>query len=138
MAGEEYFTEEEFDTEFNGKTVVRILRQGLVHWPYFFGYLLSVLATTLADGYLILLGKRLVDEGILAGDAEHLRRLDGAVRADGAGDLAGGDGVHFCASRLGERVQYDLRKAMFARLQALSLSYYDPDAGRLADEPPDV
>ena len=43
MAQEEYFAEEEFDTEFNGKTVARILQQGLAHWPYFFGYLLSVL-----------------------------------------------------------------------------------------------
>ncbi len=125
MAQEEYFAEEEFDTEFNGKTVARILQQGLAHWPYFFGYLLSVLGTTLADGYLILLGKRLVDEGILAGDAE---RLTGLMVQFGLTALAislGVMGFIFCASRLGERVQYDLRKAMFARLQALSLSYYD-------------
>ena len=31
----------------------------------------------------------------------------------------------FSAGRMGERVQYDLRKKMFARLQDLSLSYYD-------------
>ena len=93
--------EEEFDTEFNGKTVARILQQGLAHWPYFFGYLLSVLGTTLADGYLILLGKRLVDEGILAGDAE---RLTGLMVQFGLTALAislGVMGFIFCASRLG-------------------------------------
>ena len=34
-------------------------------------------------------------------------------------------GFIFSAGRLGERVQYDLRKKMFGRLQELSLSYFD-------------
>lgn len=33
--------------------------------------------------------------------------------------------VIFCAGRIGERVQYDLRQAMFAQIQNLSLSYFD-------------
>ena len=38
MSQHEQFEEEEFDTEFNGQTVARILRQGLLHWPLMFGY----------------------------------------------------------------------------------------------------
>ena len=69
--------------------------------------------------------KRIVDEGIVAGNAEQLWRL---VLQYGLGLLLVALGVMcfiFSASRLGERVQYDLRKKMFARLQDLSLSYYD-------------
>ncbi len=125
MTQHEQFEEEEFDTEFNGKTVARILRLGLTHWPLMFGYLIAMVVTSLMDGYLTFLSKRIVDEGILAGNAEQLWRL---VLQYGLGLLLVALGVMafiFSAGRMGERVQYDLRKKMFARLQDLSLSYYD-------------
>ena len=125
MSEHEQFEEEEFDTEFNGQTVARILRQGLVHWPLMFGYLFSMVLTAFMDGYLTFLSKRIIDEGILAGSAEQLVRL---IIQYGLGLLLVGLGVMgfiFSAGRLGERVQYDLREKMFARLQELSLSYYD-------------
>ena len=125
MSEHEQFEEEEFDTEFNGQTVARILRQGLVHWPLMFGYLFSMVLTAFMDGYLTFLLKRIIDEGILAGSAEQLVRL---IIQYGLGLLLVGLGVMgfiFSAGRLGERVQYDLREKMFARLQELSLSYYD-------------
>ena len=125
MSEHEQFEEEEFDTEFNGQTVARILRQGLVHWPLMFGYLFSMVLTAFMDGYLTFLSKRIIDEGILAGSAEQLVRL---IVQYGLGLLLVGLGVMgfiFSAGRLGERVQYDLREKMFARLQELSLSYYD-------------
>ena len=75
MTQHEQFEEEEFDTEFNGKTVARILRLGLTHWPLMFGYLMAMVVTSLMDGYLTFLSKRIVDEGILAGNAEQLWRL---------------------------------------------------------------
>ena len=125
MSEHEHFEEEEFETEFNGETVLRIFRLGLVHWPLMLGYLLSVVVTSVLDGYLTLLTKRIVDEGIVAGDAEQIWRL---VLQYGLGLLLvalGVMGFIYSAGRLGERVQYDLRKTMFARLQELSLSYYD-------------
>ena len=125
MSQHEQFEEEEFDTEFNGQTVARILRQGLLHWPLMFGYTLAMVVTSVLDGYITFLSKRIVDEGIVAGNAEQLWRL---VLQYGLGLLLvalGVMGFIFSASRLGERVQYDLRKKMFARLQDLSLSYYD-------------
>ena len=74
MSEHEQFEEEEFDTEFNGQTVARILRQGLKHWPLMFGYLFSMLVTAFMDGYLTFLSKRIIDEGILAGNPEQLVR----------------------------------------------------------------
>ena len=125
MSEHEQFEEEEFDTEFNGQTVARILRQGLKHWPLMFGYLFSMLVTAFMDGYLTFLSKRIIDEGIVAGNSEQLVRL---IIQYGLGLLLVGLGVMgfiYSAGRLGERVQYDLRKKMFGRLQELSLSYFD-------------
>ncbi|MCY4412627.1 MAG: ABC transporter ATP-binding protein [Caldilineaceae bacterium] len=125
MSEHEQFEEEEFDTEFNGQTVARILRQGLKHWPLMFGYMFSMLVTAFMDGYLTFLTKRIIDEGILAGNTEQLVRL---IVQFGLGLLLvslGVMGFIFSAGRLGERVQYDLRKKMFGRLQELSLSYFD-------------
>ena len=125
MSEHEQFEEEEFDTEFNGQTVARILRQGLKHWPLMFGYLFSMVVTAFMDGYLTFLSKRIIDEGILAGNTEQLVRL---IVQFGLGLLLvalGVMGFIYSAGRLGERVQYDLRKKMFGRLQELSLSYFD-------------
>ena len=125
MSEHEHFDEEEFDTEFNGATVVRILRQGLIHWHLILGYLFAIVVTSFMDGYLTFLSKRIIDDGILAGNAEQLWRL---IIQYGVGLLLVALGVMafiYSASRMGERVQYDLRKMMFAKLQDLSLSYYD-------------
>ena len=125
MSQHEHFEEEEFETEFNGQTVARILRQGLEHWPLMFGYLFSMVLTAFLDGYFTLLSKRIIDDGILAGDIDRVMQLltqyGLAIVLMALSVL----GFIASASRLGERVQYDLRKKMFARLQELSLSYYD-------------
>ena len=125
MSEHEQFEEEEFETEFNGQTVARILRQGLVHWPLMSGYLFSMVMTALLEGYFTFLGKRIIDEGILVGNADQVMRLllqfGLVVLLMSLGVL----GFIASAARLGERVQYDLRRMMFARLQDLSLSYYD-------------
>ena len=125
MSEHERFEEEEFDTQFNGATVLRILRQGLIHWRLILGYLFAIVVTSFMDGYLTFLTKRIIDDGILAGNAEQLWRL---ILQYGVGLLLVALGVMafiYSASRMGERVQYDLRKMMFAKLQDLSLSYYD-------------
>ena len=125
MSEHEQFEEEEFETEFNGQTVARILRQGLVHWPLMSGYLFSMVLTALLEGYFTFLGKRIIDEGILVGNADQVMRLllqfGLVILLMSLGVL----GFIASAARLGERVQYDLRRMMFARLQDLSLSYYD-------------
>lgn len=125
MSQHEHFEEEEFDTQFNGQTVLRIIRQGLLHWPLMCTYLFTIAMTAVLDGYFTFLSKRIIDEGILAGDENQLWRLMiqyGLIVLLQALMVMG---FISAAARLGERVQYDLRQKMFARLQELSLSYYD-------------
>ncbi|RME54144.1 MAG: ABC transporter ATP-binding protein, partial [Caldilineae bacterium] len=88
-------------------------------------YLVCIALVAVVDSYFTFLSKRIIDEGILAGDQEALLRI---VIQYGALILVQAVlvfGFITAAARLGERVQYDLRRKMFGRLQELSLSYFD-------------
>ena len=122
---EEYFEEEEFTTQFNGRTIVRVIRHAMPHWPLLLGFLLSVALVSVVDSYFTFLSKRIIDEGILAGDVVALRAI---ILQYGFFILVQAVlvfGFIISAGTLGERVQYDLRQKMFNRLQDLSLSYFD-------------
>ncbi|PID85614.1 MAG: ABC transporter [Chloroflexi bacterium] len=125
MSDEYRFEEEEFESQFNGKTVLRILRQGWHHWPLMAIFLLSISMVSTLDSYFTFLSKRIMDEGIIAGNYEV---LTGIVMQYGLLIVVQAlmvFGFIVAAGMLSERVQYDLRKKMFSRLQDLSLSYYD-------------
>ena len=68
---QDYFEEEEFQTQFNGRTVLRILAQAKPHWPMLAGFLVMITATSVIDSYFTYLSKRIVDEGILGQDGQH-------------------------------------------------------------------
>ena len=121
----EYFEEEEFESQFNGQTVIRILKQGLPHWPYMAAFLVSVSLVSATDSYFTFLNKRIIDEGIMAGDMEMLTRLMIQYGALLFVQAALVFGFIIAAGTLGERVQYDLRQSMFNKLQELSLGYFD-------------
>ncbi len=125
MSDQEQFEEEEFTTQFNGQTVVRIAKQGLVHWPLMLGYLLCIALLAVLEAYFTYLSKLIIDDGILAGDTETLRRIIVQYMALMVVQSGLVYGFITCAARLGERVQYDLRKKMFSKLQELSLSYFN-------------
>ncbi len=119
------FEEEEFTTEFNGRTVLRILAQTKPHWPWLVGFLLSIAFVSLLESYFTYLGKRIVDEGILAGDRAALTRI---ITTYGLLIVVSAVGIFACiflVGALGERIRYDLRKKMFDHLQQLSFSYFD-------------
>lgn len=122
---EHYFEEEEFTTEFNGGTVLRIVKQALPHWRLMVTFLLCITLMSLVESYQTYLSKRIIDEGIVAGDMEMLTRLiiEYGVLVVVMALLV--FGFIATAGTLGERVQYDLRKKMFERLQELSLSYFN-------------
>jgi len=139
------FEEEEFTTQFNGRTVIRILAQTKPHWPWLVGFLLSISFVSLLDSYFTYLGKQIVDEGILAGNRAALTRI---ITTYGLLIVVSSVGVFafiFLAGILGERIRYDLRKKMFDHLQELSFSYFDrtpvgwimsrvtSDSGRIAE-----
>lgn len=139
------FEEEEFTTQFNGKTVLRILAQAKPHWMWFAGFLIAIAFVSGMDSYFTFLSKRIVDEGILASNREALIQL---VTLYGSLILVQAGGVFsfiYLAGILGERIRYDLRKKMFEHLQELSFSYFDrtpvgwiisrvtSDSGRMAE-----
>jgi ATP-binding cassette subfamily B protein len=119
------FEEEEFTSQVNIGTIGRILVQARPHWPWLVGFLIAIAITSILDGYFTFLSKRIVDEGILAGDREVLFQI---VASYGALILIQSASVFafiYLAGILGERIQYDLRKQMFNHLQDLSFSYFD-------------
>ena len=119
-----YFEEEEFNTQFNGGTVLRILGQTRQHWKWVAGFLVAITFTSFLDGYFTFLSKQIVDKGIVAGDKAALADL---VTRYALLILVQAALVFFfiyLAGVLGERVRYDLRKTLFNNLQNLSLSYY--------------
>ncbi len=121
---DQYYEEEEFTTQFNGRTLLRILGTTRPYWHWVLGFLATVVVVSFLDGYFTYLSKRIVDEGILAANPHALWEI---VLVYGALILVQAlmvFGFIYLAGVLGERVSYDLRKGLFAKLQDLSLSYY--------------
>jgi ATP-binding cassette subfamily B protein len=139
------FQEEEFSTGFDGRTVLRILAQARSHWHWLAGFLVVIALVTVADSYFTFLSKRIVDEGILAGDRGALRQIAAAYGALILVQAGGVFGFIVLAGILGERIRYDLRQKMFDHLQELSFAYFDrtpvgwimsrvtSDSGRIAE-----
>jgi ATP-binding cassette subfamily B protein len=139
------FEEEEFSTKFNGRVVLRILRQVTPYWRWILGFMVMIALTSVADSYFTYLSKQLIDEGIVAQDTARLTQL--LTRYGGLAVFQAISVFSFVylAGVLGERVQYDMRKQLFNHLQALSFSYFDKtpvgwimsrvtsDSGRIAD-----
>ncbi|NLE99598.1 MAG: ABC transporter ATP-binding protein [Anaerolineales bacterium] len=119
------FEEEEFTSQVNGKTLGRILQLVKRFWPRLVVLLVGIAVTASLDGYFTYLNKRIVDEGILAGDSAMVVRL---VTIYGSLILFQAAAVFvfiYLTGTMGQRVQYDLRQRMFNHLQELSFSYFD-------------
>ena len=119
------FEEEEFTEEFNGRTVLRVLAQTKPHWKWVVGFLVTIGLVAALDSYFTFLSKRIIDEGIVAGDVEALIQIVTTYGLLIVVQAIMVFGFIFLAGVLGERVQYDLRRKMFNHLQDLSLSYFD-------------
>jgi ATP-binding cassette, subfamily B, bacterial len=119
------FEEEEFTTQINRGTIVRILEQVRPHWRWVLGFLLSIAVVSVLESYFTLLGKRIIDEGILAGNREVLQAILIQYGLLMLGQIVFVFGFIYLCGVLGQRVQYDMRKKMFEHMQRLSLSYFD-------------
>jgi len=119
------FREEEFSTEFNGQTVLRILGLTKPHWPWLIGFVVTIGVVSALDAYFTYLGKQIIDDGILAGDRVALFQIIRTYALLTIVQVVNVFGFIYLAGVLGERVQYDLRKNTFNHLQNLSLSYFD-------------
>ncbi len=122
------FEEEAFTTQFNGRTLLRILTQAKPHWPWLVGFLVAIAFVSWLDSYFTFLSKQIVDQGILAGDRAALAQLVIRYGLLIVAQAVGVFGFIFLAGILGERIRYDLRKKMFDHLQDLSFSYFDRTA----------
>ena len=120
-----FLEEEEFSTQFTGKTILRILKQAKSHWPWVVGFILMISVVSVLDSYFTYLGKRIIDEGILAGNPGALRSIIAQYGLLIIIQAGGAFGFIYLAGVLGERIRYDLRQQMFVHLQDLSLSYYN-------------
>ncbi|MBL7164491.1 MAG: ABC transporter ATP-binding protein, partial [Anaerolineales bacterium] len=120
-----YIEEEEFSTQFTGRTILRILGQVKTHWQWIIGFVLMIATVSVLDSYFTFLSKRIIDEGIVAGNQAALKSIVTQYGSLILVQAAAVFGFIYLAGVLGERVRYDLRQKMFNHLQDLSLSYYN-------------
>jgi ATP-binding cassette, subfamily B, bacterial len=120
----DYFEEEEFQSQFNGKTFLRILGLIKPHWKIMAGFLTTILFVSGLDSLFTFISKRIIDEGIVAKNYEALTSLltyyGGLIFVQAIMVF----GFIYMVGYMGERIRYDLRQRMFNHLQNLSLSYY--------------
>ncbi|MEB2333696.1 MAG: ABC transporter ATP-binding protein [Anaerolineaceae bacterium] len=124
--------EEEYTSQFTMPVFKRIAGHLIPHWRWVLAFFIAIAATSVTDAYFTYLNKEIVDVGIRLEDTAALQRI---ARLYGGVILFQVVSVFvfiYLASLLGERVQYDLRRMLFERLQQLSLSYYSQNSvGRL-------
>ena len=124
MAEHNYFEEEEFSTQFNGKTIKRTLAQAKPYWLWVVGFISLIGLVSLQDSVFTYLSLLIIDEGIVPGDYDRLVQLVTIYGSMILVQAVAVFGFIYLAGILGHRIQYDLRRKMFNHLQQLSLSYY--------------
>ncbi len=120
----DYFEEEEFQTQFSGKTLRRILSLIRPHIKWTIGFLITIALVSAMDAIFTYLSKQIIDLGISQHNAQVLIRIMIMYASLLVLQASGVFGFVYLAGILGERVRYDLRRKMFNHLQSLSLSYY--------------
>lgn len=119
------FEEEEFETQFNGQTVARILRQALPYKRMLIGFLLAITMVALIDAIFNYLSKLIIDDAIIGEDPQALVTYLTAYGILIVLQATAVFGFIYLVGKLGEKIRYDLRRQMFNHLQKLSFSYFD-------------
>lgn len=121
---ENYFEEEEFDSRFSLKSILRIGSVVRRHLRWVAAFVVAIAIVSILESTFTYLGKRIIDDGILPGNRTAVQQilfLYGVLYVT----LAAGVFVFiYAAGRLGQYIQYELRQRTFNHLQDLSLSYY--------------
>ncbi len=124
--------EEEHTSQLTAPTFRRIAALVKPHWRWMAGFLAAIVATAGLDALFTYINKLIIDNGIVPGNFQIVIKY---AMVYGGIQLAQSGLVFtfiFLVGILGERIQYDLRKATFNHLQELSLSYYSQNSvGRL-------
>ncbi|MBM3151627.1 MAG: ABC transporter ATP-binding protein [Chloroflexi bacterium] len=107
---------------------------GLVrpYWRWMLGFLIAILFTASLDALFTYINRGMIDQGIAEKDLPTLLKYASFYGGLQLVQAATVFVFIYLVGILGERVQYDIRKAVFNHLQDLSLSYYSQNAvGRL-------
>lgn len=124
--------EEEYTSQLTAPTFTRIMGLIKPHRRWMVGFLMAIIVTAASDSVFTYINKLIIDQGIVAKNIPVLYKY-----ASFYGGLQLMQAVLvftfiYLVSILGERIQYDLRKALFNNLQDLSLAFYNQNAvGRL-------
>lgn len=111
------------------KRIVSLLKP---HWKWVIGFIMTIALTSIMDSFFTYINKNIIDLSITQKNVTLLWKLAGLYGLLQVIQSAMVFTFIYLAGVLGERIQYDLRKAMFDHLQELSLSYYSLNAvGRL-------
>ncbi|MBE2270000.1 MAG: ABC transporter ATP-binding protein [Anaerolinea sp.] len=120
------YEEEDYQkAKFNGRTLIRIVGQLRPHWKGTLGFVIAVSVMSVIGMFLTYLSKMIIDEAIIPADRDRLIQI---VLAYGALMIIQAISVFvfiWLCGVLGQRVMYDMRKALFDHLQKLSISYYN-------------
>jgi len=119
------FEEEEFNTRFSGQTIRRLASLLRPYTLWVVGFLSMVMMVSGLDSYFTYLSKRMVDEGISAGNWAALVQIVEQYAALILIQAVAVFAFIWLAGILGERIRYDLRQKLFNHLQQLSLTYYN-------------
>ncbi len=123
---------EEHTSQLTTPTLKRILGLVKPHWRWMAGFLVAIVFTASLDAVFTYINKDMIDQGIAQKSIPTLLRY--------ASYYVGLQLVQavlvftfiYLVGIMGERIQYDIRRAIFNHLQDLSLSYYSQNAvGRL-------
>jgi ATP-binding cassette subfamily B protein len=117
--------EEDYTESWDGRTLVRMIGLAARHRRWFVGFLAMVALVAVSDSCFTYVKKLVIDEAIQPGRPESLVWIGALFAALSIFQAAAVFSFIYLAGLLGERIQYDLRKKMFARLQELSFSYFD-------------
>ena len=132
VVGSHRIEEEMFGRVFDPQIVRRI---GAFVQPYRRQFLISVVAVlvfTLTQLAIPMIIRRAIDQGVMAGDAAVLRWSLVAFAAVIAVNFVASHVQETVVGKAAENVLFDIRRAMFAHLQRVSLSFMDKtEVGRL-------
>ena len=118
------FREEEFQSKFNKKTIIRIFSL-LKPYPFWvIAFLLSIIVNSITDSSQFYLMKMLVDDAIAAHDLSKIPEILKLFIGVFTVQCFSVFGLIYFSGILSEKIVYALRKDLFAHLQDLSLSYY--------------
>ena len=118
------FREEEFQSKFNKKTILRIFSLLKPYPVWVAAFLISIIINSITDSSQFYLMKMLIDDAITANDLSQIPQILKLFIAVFITQCFSVFGLIYFSGILSEKIIYALRKNLFAHLQKLSLSYY--------------